>query len=148
MTGVQTCALPIWIVRLSVDEEVFARHGRYGIDYHESEYHEKESPVVAGVYRRLQGLMAAGRDVVLVYFDVGRAELLRRLTDRNRRRDANALRVTPEALQDFIARFEAPSGEGEEFFVRAEQLDGEAVVGDELEFSIDRSDTGWQLFLD
>ena len=87
------------IVRLSVDEEVFARHGRYGIDYHESEYHEKESPVVADVYRRLQGLVAAGRDVVLdaglwrradrdevkklveaaggawrlVYFDVGRA---------------------------------------------------------------------------
>jgi predicted kinase len=94
------------------------------------------------VHRRLAGLVVAGRDVVLdaglwrrsdrdemkklveaaggvwrlVYFDVGREELLRRLADRNRRGDANALRVTPEALDDFIARFEVPSGEGEELF--------------------------------
>ena len=128
------------VVRLSVDEEVFARHGRYGIDYHESEYHEKESPVVEEVYRRLEGLVAADRDVVLdaglwrrtdrdevkelveaaggawrlVYFEVGQDELLRRLAERNRRGDANALLVTPEALDDFIARFESPSGEGEE----------------------------------
>jgi hypothetical protein len=32
--------------------------------------------------------------------------------------------------------------------VHTEQLDGETVVGDALEFSIDRTDTGWQLFLD
>lgn len=128
------------IVRLSVDEMVFARHGRYGIDYHESEYFEKEAPVVEEVHRLLHKLVAAGCDVVLdaglwrradrdeiktkveaaggtwrlVYFDVDRKELLRRLADRNRRADANALLVTPEALDDFIARFEAPCGEGEE----------------------------------
>ena len=130
------------VVRLSVDEEVFARNGRYGIDYHESEYFAKEAPVVVETHRRLAALVEAGRDVVLdaglwrrtdrdemkklveasggswrlVYFDVGRDELLRRLTDRNQRGDANALRVTPEALDDFIARFEVPSGEGEELF--------------------------------
>ncbi|RSM39913.1 hypothetical protein DMB66_57830 [Actinoplanes sp. ATCC 53533] len=130
------------VVRLSVDELVFAKHGRYGVDYHESEYPEKEAPVVVAVYRRLVELVAAGLDVVLdaglwrrtdrdevkklveaaggawrlIYFDVGRDELLRRLAERNRRGDANALRVTPEALQDFIARFEPPSGEGEERF--------------------------------
>lgn len=130
------------VVRLSVDEEVFARHGRYGTDYHESEWPEKEAPVVAEIYRHLEGLVEAGRDVVLdaalwrrtdrdkvkklieaaggswrlVYFDVGRDELLRRLAERNRRADANALLVTPEALDDFIARFEVPSGEGEELF--------------------------------
>jgi predicted kinase len=128
------------VVRLSVDEEVFARHGRYGVDYHESEYPAKEAPVVEDVYRRLESLVGARRDVVLdaglwrradrdrvkklveaaggtwrlVYFEVGRDELLRRLAARNRRGDANALLVTEEALDDFIARFEAPAGEGEE----------------------------------
>ncbi|MFG1921076.1 AAA family ATPase [Cryptosporangium sp. NPDC048952] len=128
------------VVRLSVDEEVFAQHGRYGIDYHESEWPKKEAPVVEEIYRRLVGLVEADRDVVLdaalwrrterdkvkelveaaggtwrlIYFDVSRDELLRRLAERNRREDANALLVTPEALDDFIARFEVPSGEGEE----------------------------------
>jgi hypothetical protein len=50
----------------------------------------------------------------LLYFPADRAELLRRLEERNRRADANALLVTPEALDDFIARFEPPHGEGEE----------------------------------
>ena len=132
--------VPAGAVRLSVDEEVFARYGRYGIDYHEAEYPEKEAPVVVEVYRRLEQLVTAGRDAVLdmglwrrmdrddvkklvetaggawrlIYFDVGRDELLRRLAERNGRADANALKVTPEALQDFIARFEPPCGEGEE----------------------------------
>lgn len=39
-------------------------------------------------------------------------ELLRRLTERNRRTDANALTVT--ALDQIIARFEPPTNEGEE----------------------------------
>ncbi|WP_226962760.1 hypothetical protein [Streptomyces sp. C8S0] len=43
-----------------------------------------------------------------------RDELLRRLAERNARGDANALLVTPEALDDFFARFEEPQGEGEE----------------------------------
>lgn len=56
------------VVRLSVDELVFARHGRYGVDYHESEYFAKEAPIVEEVYARLGELVASGRDVVL---DVG-----------------------------------------------------------------------------
>ncbi len=50
----------------------------------------------------------------LLYFPVPRQELLRRLSERNRRRDANALMVSPQALDDFYARFEPPVGEGEE----------------------------------
>lgn len=122
------------VVRLSVDEEVFARNGRYGIDYHESEYFARESPVVDDLNRRLGELVAEGRNIVLdrglwtrahreaakklvedaggrwrlVYFRVDRAELLRRLAERNRRADANALLVTESALDDFIARFEIP----------------------------------------
>ncbi|MET8288367.1 hypothetical protein ABZV80_24360 [Streptomyces sp. NPDC005132] len=40
--------------------------------------------------------------------------MTRRLEERNRREDANALMVTPDALEDFYARFEPPHGEGEE----------------------------------
>lgn len=95
------------VVRLSLDELVFARHGRYGVDYHESEYFAKEAPIVEEVYARLGELVAAGRDVVLdvglwrradrdaakklvesaggvwrlIFFKVAREELLRRLRD-------------------------------------------------------------------
>ncbi|WP_201754455.1 ATP-binding protein [Micromonospora rubida] len=34
---------PAGAVRLSVDEDVFARHGRHGVDYPEYEYFERES---------------------------------------------------------------------------------------------------------
>ncbi|MEY9956769.1 ATP-binding protein [Streptacidiphilus sp. MAP5-52] len=131
---------PRGAVRLSVDEVVHARYGRYGIDYPENTYFEKEAPVVTELHGRLRELLAEGRDVVwdhglwlrrdrdamksmvedggarwrLLYFPVPRVELLRRLVERNRRGDANALFVTPEALDDFVARFEEPLGEGEE----------------------------------
>lgn len=131
---------PEGAVRLSVDEVVYERHGRYGVDYPESTYFEKEVPVVAELHERLVELVAEGRDVVwdhglwprkdrdamkelvesaggrwrLLYFPVERDELLRRLAERNEREDANALVVTPEALDDFFARFEAPQSEGEE----------------------------------
>lgn len=36
---------PTGAVRLSVDERVFARHGRYGVDYPEHTYFDKEGPV-------------------------------------------------------------------------------------------------------
>lgn len=131
---------PVGAVRLSVDELVYARHGRYGVDYPERDYFALEAPVVAEVRERLAELVAAGRDVVLdhglwlrgdreawkklveaaggrwrlLYFPVGREELLRRLEERNRRQDANALRVSSSALDDFFGRFEAPHDEGEE----------------------------------
>jgi predicted kinase len=128
------------VVRLSVDEEVFARHGRYGVDYPEHEYRERERPIVEHTRQRLVELIRAGHSVVLdyglwlrgerddykhlvedaggrwrlLYFRVDRQELLRRLTDRNRAVGADALPVTNRMLDDFIARFEPPSGEGEE----------------------------------
>ncbi|MFE3608493.1 AAA family ATPase [Streptomyces goshikiensis] len=131
---------PQGAVRLSVDEVVYERFGRYGVDYPENTYFEKEAPVVAELHRRLAELIVEGRDVVwdhglwprkerdtmkelvesaggrwrLLYFPVERDALLRRLAERNEREDANALAVTPEALSDFFARFEAPQGEGEE----------------------------------
>ncbi|MHC5905294.1 AAA family ATPase [Streptomyces sp. S6] len=131
---------PVGVVRLSVDERVFERHGRYGVDYPEHEYFAREAPVVAEVRRELVELVKAGRSVVvdhglwrrkeredwkhlvrdaggavrLLYFPVAREELLRRLNERNRRDDANALTVTESAMDDFFARFDVPHGEGEE----------------------------------
>ncbi|MFF3617427.1 AAA family ATPase [Streptomyces sp. NPDC002580] len=127
-------------VRLSVDEIVHARHGRYGVDYPEREYFALEAPVAAEVRERLVNLVAAGRDVVLdhdlwlsssrdewrnlveeaggqcrlLYFPAPHDELLRRLQERNQREDGDALMVTESALRDFCARFEPPHGEGEE----------------------------------
>jgi len=123
------------MIRLSVDEEVHRLHGRYGTDYPEHEYSGRERPVVDAIRAQLTGHLAAGHDVVLdhglwlradrdawkktieaaggrwvlVYLPAGRAELLRRLRERNQREDANALTVTPGALDDFFARFEEPA---------------------------------------
>lgn len=131
---------PRGVVRVSVDEEVHRRHGRYGVDYPEWEYFDRQAPVVAWARERLAELVTEGRDVVvdhglwrraeraewkklveaagarwrLLYFPVEREELLRRLTERNRRADANALTVSEEALDDFVARFDPPENEGEE----------------------------------
>lgn len=53
------------VVRLSVDEEVHRLHGRYGVDYPEHEYFERERPVVDAVRQQLADELAVGRDVVL-----------------------------------------------------------------------------------
>ncbi|KAB7852858.1 ATP-binding protein [Streptomyces mobaraensis] len=123
------------MVRLSVDEEVHRLHGRYGVDYPEHTYFERERPAVEAIRRRLAEHLAAGHDVVLdhglwlradrdawkktveaaggrwrlVYLSVEKDELLRRLAARNEREEANALTVSPEALDDFFARFEPPA---------------------------------------
>ncbi|WP_343244707.1 ATP-binding protein [Streptomyces sp. SID11385] len=124
-------------VRLSVDEEVHRLHGRYGIDYREDTYAARERPVVEAVRARFGAELRAGRDVVLdhglwrraerqawrdaargagaravlVYLPATREELLARLAVRNLREDADALAVTPEALDDFLARFETPGAD-------------------------------------
>lgn len=126
-------------VRLSVDERVFARHGRYGVDYPHVTYFEKELPVLAEVRAEMVALLREDRDVVLdhglwrrqdrdewrrvaqeagarvrlLYFPVPKPELVRRLSVRNAEQHANALFVSAEALDDFLARFDEPDGEGE-----------------------------------
>ncbi|MDQ0278917.1 putative kinase [Arthrobacter silviterrae] len=125
------------MIRASVDEEVFRTHGRYGIDYPEDGYYERESAAVGTVRNRLIGELATGRDVVLdhglwtraerrhwqstvrdaggipvlVYLPVSYGTALARLTERNQREDANALTVSPEALRDFFDRFDIPGDE-------------------------------------
>ncbi|MET8882054.1 AAA family ATPase [Streptomyces rubiginosohelvolus] len=134
--------------RLSVDEEVHRLHGRYGVDYPEQTYFERQRPVVEAIRARLVKELRAGNDVVLdhglwrraerdawqqaaceagghpvlVHLPAERDELLRRLTERNRREDANALTVIPEALDDFFDRFDAPA-DVEEVIVYTGDLD-------------------------
>lgn len=126
-------------VRLSVDEEVHRLHGRYGVDYPEHTYFERERPAVETIRERFVKELQAGNDVVLdhglwrrtdrdawrqaareagghplvVHLPADREELLRRLAERNQREDANALTVTPEALDDFFARFDPPADDEE-----------------------------------
>jgi predicted kinase len=63
-------------------------------------------------YKRL--IEAHGGRWRLLYFKVDPEVLVWRLADRNRREDANALAVTPSALEDFVARFDEPLDEGQE----------------------------------
>ncbi|MEU2876897.1 ATP-binding protein [Streptomyces sp. NPDC007070] len=134
--------------RLSVDEEVHRLHGRYGVDYPEHTYFERERPVVEVIRQKLVKELQAGDDVVLdhglwrrserdnwrqadreagghplvVHLPADRDELLRRLAERNRREDANALTVTPEALDDFFDRFDVPA-EDEDMIVYTGSID-------------------------
>jgi predicted kinase len=96
--------------------------------------------VVEELRRRLEVLVESARDVVLdyglwqrsdrdaykrlveahggrwrlLYFKADWQVLVQRLAERNRRDHANALAVTPSALEDFFARFDEPVDEGEE----------------------------------
>jgi predicted kinase len=131
---------PAGVVRLSVDELIFARHGRYGIDYPVSDYARLYAPALQAVREVVVEELGRGHDVALdlglwsradredwkrfleaagarwrlLYFPASHAELLQRLAERNRLDGANALRVEESDLDDFYARFEEPTDEGEE----------------------------------
>jgi len=131
---------PAGAVRLSVDELVYGRHGRYGIDYPAEIHFDLYEPAVAEVHGRMVQELAEGHDVALdlgvwtradrdewkhrieeagarwrlLYFPASRAELLQRLAERNRLGGVNAVRVEESDLDDFYARFEEPTDEGEE----------------------------------
>jgi predicted kinase len=127
-------------VRLSIDEEVWARFGRYGIDYDPSQYEQHSAVAEAALRQRLVALIEAGRDVVvdfsfweraardrykrlvdgaggrweLVYLKVGPEQLRERLAARRGRFDANAaFPITDALLERFMAAFQVPDGEGE-----------------------------------
>ncbi|MDR7278521.1 AAA family ATPase [Catenuloplanes atrovinosus] len=131
-------------VRLSIDEEIWARFGRYGIDYDPIAYPEYGPIAEAHLRLRLLDLIAEGRDVVvdssfwqrssreeckeliegsgarwrLIYLDAAPALLRRRLAQRGLRFDANAAFPIDEAtLTRFLSGFEVPKGEGEEVII-------------------------------
>ncbi|MBE1462644.1 AAA family ATPase [Kibdelosporangium phytohabitans] len=126
------------VVRLSVDEQVIAAHGRLGKDYPETEHLALLRPITDAVRRQLATLVQNGQSVVLdhglgtkaerdaykdlvtrhggrwrlIHFPVARAELLRRLAVRND--DAESGLISPEVLDWIAEHSEEPVGEGEE----------------------------------
>lgn len=127
--------------RLSIDEEVWTRFGRYGIDYDVGDYERLSEAAEDALRQRLLDLVGQGRDVVvdfsfwsrssrdryeqlvrdagghwrLLHLQVPHDVLRRRLEERSRRFDANAAFTSDEAtLTRYLRDFEAPDGEGEE----------------------------------
>jgi len=128
-------------IRLSIDEEVWARFGRYGIDYDPADYCRLSALAEDLLRERLVTLVGEGRDVVvdfsfwqrasrdrykrlveaaggtwrLIYLQVDPVVLRLRLDNRADRFDANAaFPITRDILAGYLARFEEPQGEGEE----------------------------------
>jgi predicted kinase len=126
--------------RLSVDEEIWRRFGRFGLDYQRADYesHQEvaeravrdelvrlmrdQTPVVIDLsfwqraardrYKSL--IVEHGCDWELVYLRVDEATLRTRLLRRSERVDANASFAISEAqLATFLDGFEAPADEGE-----------------------------------
>ncbi|WP_419885948.1 AAA family ATPase [Paenibacillus sp. B-A-8] len=127
-------------VRLSIDEDIWATHGRFGVDYPEQNYdtYLKESELK--LRGELVNLIQAKQHVVvdfsfwqrnrrndykqlieehsgvweLIYLKVQPDELRRRLLIRSERFDANAaFTITEDTLTRFLSGFETPAGEGE-----------------------------------
>lgn len=127
------------VTRLSIDEEIWRRFGRQGIDYPPSRYGELQVIARRTLDQELITLLHAGTPAVLDYSfwkraDRDRYRLLveqhgrsstlivlrvatdvvrRRLVARSDRRDANAVPVTDGLLDVYLRDFEWPRGEGE-----------------------------------
>jgi len=131
-------------VRLSIDEELWSRFGRYGVDYDPNAYPRLSALAESTLRERLVSLIADSRDVVvdfsfwqraardewkalvedaggrwsLVYLKVDPHELRRRLRKRTQRVDANAaFPITKDLLQAYLRSFEEPHGEDEQVVV-------------------------------
>ena len=125
--------------RLSIDEEIWRRFGRFGLDYPPSEYKGHQETAEQVLRAELVSLMRQRSPVVidssfwrretrdrykalivehgchwdLVYLDVEVATLRERLTRRSDRFDANAAFSISEALMlAYLEGFEAPDDEG------------------------------------
>lgn len=64
--------------------------------------------------RYKQMIKDAGGQWRLIYLPADLDVIRRRLRERNRRDDANALKITERMLDEFQARWNPPDGEGEE----------------------------------
>lgn len=126
-------------VRLSIDEEIWATNGRYGVDFPIEKIEEYKKDAERKLIHRLIKLIHDKQQVVidfsfwnrarrnqykqlieksggkwkLIYLKVHPDDLRERLKIRNKRFDANAFPITEEILTFYLDGFEAPIGEGE-----------------------------------
>ena len=126
-------------VRLSIDEEIWATNGRYGIDFPIEKIEEYKKVAERKLRNYLIKLIHDKRQVVidfsfwdrtrrneykqlieksggkwkLIYLKVHDDDLRERLIIRNKRLDANAFPITEEILTSYLNGFEVPIGEGE-----------------------------------
>ncbi|KZE66214.1 hypothetical protein AWM68_07540 [Fictibacillus phosphorivorans] len=126
-------------VRLSIDEEIWASNGRYGIDFPMEKIEEYKKTAETKLQNALLELIHKNKHVVidfsfwdrsrrdlykqlidkaggkwkLIYLDVHPDVLLERLKERNKRFDANSFPITEETLTSYLRGFETPQGEGE-----------------------------------
>ncbi|MEH6991496.1 ATP-binding protein [Neobacillus drentensis] len=127
-------------VRLSIDEEIWATNGRYGIDFPVEKYEKYKEDAERKLWNQLVKLIQDKQRVVvdfsfwqlsrrnqykqlieeaggkwkLIYLKVHPNVLRERLKIRSQRFDANAaFTITEEILTSFLSGFEAPIGEGE-----------------------------------
>lgn len=127
-------------VRLSIDEDIWATHGRFGVDYPEQKYESYKEQSELKLREELVNLIQAKHHVVidfsfwqrqrrndykqlieryggvweLIHLKVQPDELRQRLLIRSERCDANAaFPITEATLSRFLSGFENPTGEGE-----------------------------------
>lgn len=123
-------------VRICPDEEMFRRHGVYGVDFPRGVFPALERPILDEMLATLGKLLRAGNDVVvdhgfwtpqdrarwrrvaegagarttLIYLEVGHEELWSRISRRNEfhKDDPNAIFFSEDDLKRYGARFVAP----------------------------------------
>lgn len=126
-------------VRLSIDEEIWAAHGRYGIDFPIEKMEEYKQAAEKKLRDQLVNLIHSKHQVVidfsfwdrvrreqykqlieksggkwkLIYIKVHPDDLRERLKIRNKRLDANSFTISEELLTAYLKGFEIPKGEGE-----------------------------------
>ncbi|PFA69745.1 hypothetical protein CN378_02970 [Bacillus sp. AFS015802] len=126
-------------VRLSIDEEIWATNGRWGIDFPMEKVEEYKKDAEEKLRHRLIKLIQDKQQVVidfsfwdrarrnqykkliedsggkwiLVYLKVQPHVLRERLALRNQRFDANSFPISEELLTSYLNGFEIPQGEGE-----------------------------------
>jgi len=126
--------------KLSLDEYVYSQYGRAIVTLPEHTYLQHYRTAKVQLDKKLVGILKKKQSVVLdygfwrrasrdyykqlieehggnwklIYLKASPEVLQRRLKARNKRTDANAFPVTEEMLNNFIARFEEPTNEGEE----------------------------------
>ena len=126
-------------LRLSIDEEIWAAHGRYGIDFPIEKVEEYKKAAERKLRNQLVKLIRHKQQVVidfsfwkretrnqykqlieqsggkwkLIYLKVHPDDLRERLRIRNKRMDANAFPISEDLLTSYLRGFETPIGEGE-----------------------------------